>query len=184
MLFAVLFRHHIKFLTTRRISPCQCHRNAFIHQKTTGAFPKDSRKVYPSPFAVNLNANDKVWVEPDISIVCDAGKIDGRGCGGAPDWIIEIVSPSSTRMDYSVKLFKYRTAGVREYWVVIYWGRGIFKNAPSPTYSLSYCFTSTVFASKSKNSWNAYPSSLVSQISTYFGETSMRISVSSWLYLL
>ena len=77
-----------------------------------------SCKVYPSPFAVNLNANDKIWVEPDISIVCDTGKIDGRGCKGAPDWIIEIVSPSSTRMDYSVKLFKYRTAGVREYWIV------------------------------------------------------------------
>ena len=76
-----------------------------------------SCKVYPSPFAVNLNANDKIWVEPDISIVCDTGKIDGRGCKGAPDWIIEIVSPGSTRMDYSVKLFKYRTAGVREYWL-------------------------------------------------------------------
>ncbi len=75
-------------------------------------------KVYPSPFAVNLNANDKIWIEPDISIVCDTSKIDGRGCKGAPDWIIEIVSPSSTRMDYSVKLFKYRTAGVREYWIV------------------------------------------------------------------
>jgi len=75
-------------------------------------------KVYPSPFAVNLNANDKIWVEPDISIVCDTSKIDRKGCKGAPDWIIEIVSPSSTRMDYSVKLFKYRTAGVREYWIV------------------------------------------------------------------
>ena len=41
-----------------------------------------------------------------------------RGCNGAPDWVIEIVSPSNSRMDYGVKLFKYRTAGVREYWIV------------------------------------------------------------------
>lgn len=75
-------------------------------------------KVYPSPFAVNLNADDKIWVEPDISIICDTSRIDSQGCKGAPDWIIEIVSPSSTRMDYFVKLFKYRTAGVREYWIV------------------------------------------------------------------
>ncbi len=82
---------------------------------------KDRRgdcKVYPSPFAVNLTANDKVWVEPDISVICDKDKLSDRGCEGAPDWIIEIVSPSSTRMDYFVKLFKYRTAGVREYWIV------------------------------------------------------------------
>lgn len=84
------------------------------HMKSKGG----NCKVYPSPFAVNLNANDKVWVEPDISVVCDTGRIDSRGYKGAPDWIIEIVSPGSTRMDYFIKLFKYRTAGVREYWIV------------------------------------------------------------------
>ncbi len=41
-----------------------------------------------------------------------------RSCSGAPDWIIEVVSPSSRSMDYNKKLFKYRTAGVREYWIV------------------------------------------------------------------
>ena len=41
-----------------------------------------------------------------------------KGCTGAPDWIIEIVSPGSRKMDYFTKLFKYRTAGVREYWIV------------------------------------------------------------------
>lgn len=75
-------------------------------------------EIVPAPFAVNLNADDKIWVEPDISIICDKSKISDRGCKGAPDWIIEIVSPSSIRMDYSVKLFKYRTAGVREYWII------------------------------------------------------------------
>ena len=45
-------------------------------------------------------------------------KLNDRGCDGSPDWIIEIVSPSTSRIDYGVKLFKYRTAGVREYWIV------------------------------------------------------------------
>lgn len=77
-----------------------------------------SCKVYPTPFAVFLNADDKNYVEPDISVICDKDKLNDKGCNGAPDWIIEIVSPSTKRTDYSIKLFKYRTAGVREYWIV------------------------------------------------------------------
>ena len=57
-------------------------------------------------------------MEPDISVICDKSKLDDRGCVGAPDWIIEIASPSTKRTDYGVKLFKYRSAGVREYWIV------------------------------------------------------------------
>lgn len=75
-------------------------------------------EVYAAPFAVFLNENDKNYVEPDISVICDKDKITDKGCNGAPDWIIEIVSPSSRKMDYYKKLFKYRTAGVREYWVI------------------------------------------------------------------
>ena len=75
-------------------------------------------EVFPAPFAVFLNENDKNYVEPDISVICDKNKITDKGCNGAPDWAIEIVSPSSRQMDYYKKLFKYRTAGVREYWVV------------------------------------------------------------------
>lgn len=75
-------------------------------------------EVLPSPFAVFLNENDKNYVEPDISVICDKDKITETGCNGAPDWIIEIVSPSSRSIDYFTKLFKYRTAGVREYWIV------------------------------------------------------------------
>ena len=99
-----------------------------IHQELVSQFTKtiglyiDSKKgsckVYPSPFAVFLNEDNKNYVEPDISVICDKNKLSDRGCEGAPDWIIEIVSPSSQRMDYWVKLFKYRTAGVREYWIV------------------------------------------------------------------
>lgn len=75
-------------------------------------------EVYPSPFAVFLNADDKNYVEPDISVICDKSKLDDRGCNGAPDWIIEIASPSTSTLDYGIKLFKYRTAGVREYWII------------------------------------------------------------------
>ncbi|MBD5489308.1 MAG: Uma2 family endonuclease [Lachnospiraceae bacterium] len=75
-------------------------------------------KVYLAPFAVFLNENDTNYVEPDISVICDSGKLTDKGCNGAPDWIIEIVSPGSRQMDYFTKLFKYRTAGVKEYWIV------------------------------------------------------------------
>lgn len=77
-----------------------------------------SCEVDIAPFAVFLNADDKNYVEPDISVICDRDKLNDRGCVGAPDWIIEVVSPGSRRMDYFTKLFKYRTAGVREYWLV------------------------------------------------------------------
>ncbi|WP_394924167.1 Uma2 family endonuclease [uncultured Robinsoniella sp.] len=71
-----------------------------------------------APFAVFLNEDDTNYIEPDISVICSPDKLTDKGCNGAPDWIIEIVSPGSRRMDYYTKLFKYRTAGVREYWIV------------------------------------------------------------------
>ena len=77
-----------------------------------------SCKIYLAPYAVFLNKDDKNYVEPDISIICDKKKLDERGCNGAPDWIIEVTSPSDPQRDYGIKLFKYRTAGVREYWIV------------------------------------------------------------------
>lgn len=75
-------------------------------------------KVYPAPFAVNLDADDENWVEPDLSVICDKNKLTERGCSGAPDFIIEIVSPSSRKLDYSTKNMLYSNAGVREYWIV------------------------------------------------------------------
>lgn len=77
-----------------------------------------SCEVDIAPFAVFLTADDKTYVEPDISVICDPGKLTDKGCQGAPDWVIEIVSPGSRHMDYLTKLFKYRSAGVREYWIV------------------------------------------------------------------
>ena len=77
-----------------------------------------SCEVFSAPFAVFLNEDNTTYVEPDISVICDKSKITKYGCVGSPDWIIEIVSPSSKQMDYLTKLFKYRTAGVREYWII------------------------------------------------------------------
>ena len=58
------------------------------------------------------------YIEPDISVICDKSKLSDRGCEGAPDFIIEIVSPSSRRMDYYKKCTLYAESGVREYWIV------------------------------------------------------------------
>jgi Uma2 family endonuclease len=77
-----------------------------------------SCQVYPAPFAVNLTGDDRTWFEPDISVVCDPSKLSERGCEGAPDLVVEVVSPSSTRTDYLTKAFAYDNAGVREYWIV------------------------------------------------------------------
>ena len=77
-----------------------------------------SCEVYPAPFAVNLDADDKDWVEPDVSVICDPNKLTDRGCSGAPDLIFEIVSPASRKMDYGLKNTVYSDAGVREYWIV------------------------------------------------------------------
>ena len=74
--------------------------------------------MFPAPFAVFLNEDDTNYVEPDISVICDKNKISDKGCHGAPDWIVEIVSPGSKRIDYLIKLFKYRNADIKEYWIV------------------------------------------------------------------
>lgn len=75
-------------------------------------------KIYPAPFAVKLFNNKKTVVEPDISVICDPNKLTDQGCTGAPDWIIEIVSPSTSSHDYVRKLNLYLDAGVKEYWIV------------------------------------------------------------------
>lgn len=75
--------------------------------------------VYTAPMGVRLFADDETWVEPDILVVCDRKEIlTDQGCDGAPDLIVEIVSPSNSFHDYVTKLIKYQQAGVREYWIV------------------------------------------------------------------
>ena len=77
-------------------------------------------KVYGGHFGVRLSADqgDDTLVIPDITVVCDKSKLDEKGCVGAPDMIIEILSPSTAALDRLVKFNKYLQAGVREYWIV------------------------------------------------------------------
>ncbi len=74
--------------------------------------------LYPAPFAVYIKKDKYNYVEPDISVICDRDKLDEKGCQGAPDWMIEIMSPSSKKMDHERKVRLYREAGAREYWIV------------------------------------------------------------------
>lgn len=79
---------------------------------------KGSCKIYPAPFAVKLFEGRDLIVEPDISVICDPGKLTDRGCTGAPDWVIEVISPGTASHDYIRKLNLYADAGVREYWII------------------------------------------------------------------
>ena len=93
---------------------------SFLHLEI-GSHIRDGKgacKVYPAPFAVRLFGDDRTVVEPDISVICDPGKLTDRGCDGSPDWIIEIVSPGNAGHDYVRKLNLYLDAGVGEYWIV------------------------------------------------------------------
>ena len=79
-------------------------------------------KVFPAPFDVRLfyeeDESDDTVVQPDISVICDRKKLGPEGCRGAPDMVIEILSPSNTAIEMNQKLRLYQEAGVREYWVV------------------------------------------------------------------
>jgi Uma2 family endonuclease len=87
-------------------------------------------KIFSAPFDVRLpkneenksekSQNEKIYsvVQPDICIICDLEKIDARGCLGAPDFIAEILSPSTAKKDYNEKFYLYEKSGVREYWIV------------------------------------------------------------------
>ena len=82
-------------------------------------------KAIQAPFAVRLFEQDgdsldgvDTVVEPDITVVCDRDKLDSKGCKGAPDMVVEILSPSTQRHDRLTKFNLYQRAGVREYWIV------------------------------------------------------------------
>lgn len=100
--------------TTHQIILSELHTtiNNYIRSKA------GSCRVFPAPFAVKLRENRKTIVEPDISVICDCSKLTDKGCTGAPDWIIEIVSPGNPSHDYIHKLNLYADAGIREYWIV------------------------------------------------------------------
>ena len=79
---------------------------------------KGSCRVFHAPFDVKLSDQPLTIVQPDLMIICDKDKLDGKRCNGAPDFVIEIVSPDNPADDYIRKLYYYKNAGVREYWIV------------------------------------------------------------------
>lgn len=80
--------------------------------------------IYAAPFDVRLprgnQADEQIdtVVQPDIAIICDRRKLDDKGCRGAPDWIIEVLSPSTALKDMDKKRWLYEQHGVQEYWII------------------------------------------------------------------
>jgi Uma2 family endonuclease len=103
-------------------SPTHLHQSVLLELAAAIHFFIRSKKggcqTCIAPFDIYLDENDTTCVQTDLSIICEKEKIKNDGCHGAPDWIIEIVSPSSRKRDYIIKLNKYWTAGVKEYWIV------------------------------------------------------------------
>jgi Uma2 family endonuclease len=95
---------------------------------------KGQCKIFPAPFDVRLPKNNETAdnqiytvVQPDISVICDLSKLDDRGCLGAPDMIVEIQSVSTAKYDLNDKFKIYEEAGVREYWVVFPYEKGVLQ---------------------------------------------------------
>ena len=108
-------------------SPTRAHQKAVSELNRQLGNYLDGKKceVYPSPFTVRPFERDGDYpedvdtvVEPDITVVCDPSKLDDTGCKGAPDLVMEILSPSTSRHDKFVKFNLYQRAGIREYWIV------------------------------------------------------------------
>ena len=104
-----------------------------LHQRVSGEIFRqlanylvgNKCEVYSAPFDVRLFERDEdslddvdTVVQPDIMVICDKSKLDDHGCKGAPDMVIEILSPSTRRHDRLTKIDLYQRAGVREYWIV------------------------------------------------------------------
>lgn len=115
---------------------------------------KGKCRVLPAPFAVYIKKDKYNYVEPDISVICDEEKKSKKGCQGAPDWMIEIVSPSSKKMDYERKVQLYREAGAREYWIVDPETETVtvydFASSPTPAH---YLFSDRIKVGIFENLW-------------------------------
>ncbi len=103
-------------------APTQAHQSVLgeIFRQLANFLIGHTCKAFLSPFDVRLDAekDDDTVVQPDILVICDKSKLDGKSCKGAPDLVIEIVSPSSSRHDRLLKFNKYLESGVREYWII------------------------------------------------------------------
>lgn len=142
---AEVFEGQIQYMA----SPSQTHQTILLELSSVlNTYVKDKKgscKVLPAPFDVKLNDKPLLIVQPDIMIVCDKHKLDGKRCNGAPDFIIEIVSPSNSSDDYIKKLYLYKNYGVREYWIVDPNRRTVNVNYfEGDMISIPYTFSSTI----------------------------------------
>jgi len=108
-----------------RLGHAEVNKNIYWHFESIVRKKKGKCKVFFAPFDVRLpkrgeTADDKIdtVVQPDICVICDLSKIDDRGCCGAPDMIVEILSPSTLKRDTIEKFTLYEESGVKEYWIV------------------------------------------------------------------
>jgi Uma2 family endonuclease len=118
-------------------APSPVHQGLLVEMcgQARSALRGRSCRVFVAPFDVRLPRGTEgdgeidTVVQPDVFIVCDLRKVDGRGMRGAPDWVAEILSPSSSRHDQMVKVPVYERAGVREVWLVdpIEWTLTIYR---------------------------------------------------------
>jgi Uma2 family endonuclease len=137
-----------------------------VHQEVAGSiflnlgiFLKDKPcKVYSAPFDVRFAKESKAdkdvftVLQPDICVICDKSKLDARGCIGAPDLVVEVLSPGNSKMELLNKYKVYEEFGVKEYWVVsqsdqnilIYTLNDMGKFQPSKIFTLSEKITSSV----------------------------------------
>ena len=103
-------------------SPSVLHQDiiTFLTMKIGNCIEEHNKgcKLNVSPIAVYINNDKYNYVEPDLIVVCDPEKRKDKGIFGAPDFVVEIVSPTSIQMDYLRKMIKYANSGVREYWIV------------------------------------------------------------------
>lgn len=109
-------------------APSSVHQKilANIHLEIGFFFKKHYCQAFIAPFDVRLpkkdqNASDqKIYtvVQPDICVICDESKVDYRGCLGAPDLVIEIISPGNSKKEVDNKFDLYQESGVKEYWIV------------------------------------------------------------------
>ncbi len=80
--------------------------------------------IYSAPFDIRLPNHDEAdddidtTVQPDLAVICDKNKLDDKGCRGAPDWAIEVLSPSTALKDMDKKRWLYERHGVKEYWII------------------------------------------------------------------
>ncbi len=117
----------LKGFVARMAAPNRNHqRISWVLQREIAIFFKNRPcDAYSAPFDVRLTRKNKITdkeiisvVQPDLCVICDKEKLDKRGCVGAPDWIIEILSPGNSDREMKDKFNLYEESGVREYWIV------------------------------------------------------------------